>query len=554
MTYPALTGSHRGGRSRRTFTIILILVVLLGAWQLARRPDPAAAAPNTLTYLEQETWTTLYPPSVGYYPNGGIANNIFDRLLYQDPTTLELHPWIATSLPEVNADATEYTFHLRQDVTYSDGSKLDAANVARNFDTFGKGDKARKLTVSEQISNYDHAEVLDPYTVKFVFSAPAPGFAQATSTMNSGLLANSTLELSLEGFGPGNATKIIGSGPFVITDEQVGQSLTLSARTDYDWAPPLQHHTGRALLDQIKIVITPEASVREGALLAGQGDVARNIDAPVEQHLTAQGLSIHAASTGGMNNSFNFRFQQPELADLRVRQAIIHGVDREKLVQTLFSPSYPLATSILAHNALGYVDQSASYTYDPEESKRLLDAAGWQLAADGYRYRDGKKLALTVNYAEVQPRSREVVTFIQSDLRQLGIDLQLLPGDKATQNAAVKDGNKVQIFHTMVGRADYDVAKSLLYSTTRNSLLNYDAQTKQVADPQLQQLLEATSNSPAAADRAAAVKKVQEYVAQQAYVLPLFEEPQVFGMQRYVRDFQTEAVGRPWFYNVWLAK
>jgi peptide/nickel transport system substrate-binding protein len=51
---------------------------------------------GVLTYFEPQTWTLLYPPSVGFYPNGGIMNNISARLLWQDPETLELHPWLAT--------------------------------------------------------------------------------------------------------------------------------------------------------------------------------------------------------------------------------------------------------------------------------------------------------------------------------------------------------------------------------------------------------------------------------------------------------------------------
>ena len=100
--------------------------------------DPVTG--GTLTYLEHQPHTTLYPPQAGFYPNGGIVNNITDRLLYQDPETLELEPWIATALPEVNDDATEYTFTLRDDVTYSDGTPLDAENVAKNFDLLGLGD------------------------------------------------------------------------------------------------------------------------------------------------------------------------------------------------------------------------------------------------------------------------------------------------------------------------------------------------------------------------------------------------------------------------------
>lgn len=212
------------------------LMALAGCGSGTGGDNAAAGEPQqggTLTYLEPQTWSTLYPPAAGFYPNGGVVNNITDRLLYQDPETLELHPWIATALPEVNEDATEYTFTLREGVTYSDGTPLDAENVVKNFDLYGAGDPDRALTVSEAINNYDRGEVVDPTTVRFHFSAPSPGFAQAVSTINSGLLSNATLERTGEEFGPGNAADIIGSGPFVIDAEEIGTRLTLTVREDY---------------------------------------------------------------------------------------------------------------------------------------------------------------------------------------------------------------------------------------------------------------------------------------------------------------------------------
>ncbi|KAB1657391.1 TIGR04028 family ABC transporter substrate-binding protein [Pseudoclavibacter sp. CFCC 11306] len=509
---------------------------------------------GTLTYLEAQTFNGLYPPAAGLYPNGGIVNNITDRLLYQDPQTLELKPWIATSLPQVNADATEYTFTLRDGVTYSDGTPLDAANVVKNFDLFGKGDKGRKLTASEQINNYDHGEVVDAHTVKFHFKAPAPGFEQATSTLNAGLLANATLDKGSEDFGPGHATGVIGSGPFVVSDEQVGTQLTLKARDDYNWAPPSASHQGRAYLDQIKFVLAGEDSVRIGSLVAGQADVARQIAAPDEAQVTGAGLQLVAAATNGVNNGLNFRFRDPRLSDIRVRQAIIAGVDRQNIIDSLFTDSYPLATSSLAKNAAGYKDQSSHYVYDQDKAKQLLDEAGWTPGADGIRTKDGQRLSLTFNEAVPQPRSKEVVTKIQEQLKQIGIEVNLYQGDYAAQTAASLDQDTVQVYHSMVGRADYDVIKSQFAGENRNTLLNLNKSDGSYGDAHLEQLLQDVASKPTAPERQAASQAVQDYLSEQAYVLPIFEEPQVFGLQSYVQGFKTEAVGRPDFYSTWLNK
>ncbi len=533
-------------KTLRALAATLAAALALAGCSAADRPD---GEDNVLTYLEPQFFRTLYPPAAGFYPNGGVVNQLTDRLLYQDPETLELSPWIATEMPKVNDDATEYTFNIRTDVTYSDGSPLTAENVVANFDLFGRGDKSRTLTSSEQIANYDRGEVVDEDTVKFYFTQPSPGFLQATSAYNAGLLSDSTLALDNEGFGPGNAVNVIGSGPFVVESEEIGTDLKLKTREDYDWAPPAVEHQGRADIDGIHYILAAEESVRTGAILSGQADIARQISAPQEPLLQEQGIDIISRGTNSMNNQFAFRFDHPLLQDKRVREAIIHGVDREEILRVLFSESYPLATSSVAETGLAYKDQSAAYTFDPEESKRLLDEAGWEPGPDGIRVKDGQRLVLRTNTALPQPRSKEVMTMVQDQLRALGIGIQVNAGDQATQNADAKDINKVQIYHSMVGRADYDVITSLYGINNRDAFLNQDAEGNPI-DEHLQELLDAVLDTPDKEGRIKATEEVQDYLTEQAYVLPLFEEPVVYAVRPGISGFSPESVARPWFYEV----
>lgn len=533
-------------KTLRALAATLAAALALAGCSAADRPE---GEDNVLTYLEPQFFRTLYPPAAGFYPNGGVVNQLTDRLLYQDPETLELSPWIATEMPEVNADATEYTFTIRTDVTYSDGSPLTAENVVANFELFGRGDKSRTLTSSEQIANYDRGEVVDEDTVKFYFTQPSPGFLQATSAYNAGLLSDSTLALDNEGFGPGNAVNVIGSGPFVVESEEIGTDLKLKAREDYDWAPPAVEHQGRADIDGVHYILAAEESVRTGAILSGQADIARQISAPQEPLLKEQGVGIISRGTNSMNNQFAFRFDHPLLKDKRVRQAIVHGVDREEILRVLFSESYPLATSSVAETGLAYKDQSAAYTFDPEESKRLLDEAGWEPGPDGIRVKDGQRLVLRTNTALPQPRSKEVMTMVQDQLGELGIGIQVNAGDQATQNADAKDINKVQIYHSMVGRADYDVITSLYGINNRDAFLNQDAEGNPI-DEHLQELLDAVLDTPDKDGRIKATEEVQDYLTEQAYVLPLFEEPVVYAVRPGISGFSPESVARPWFYEV----
>jgi peptide/nickel transport system substrate-binding protein len=508
---------------------------------------------GTLVYLEQQPHTNLYPPAGGFYPNGGVLNQITDKLTYQNPDTLEIEPWIAESWT-VNADATEYTFKIRSGVTFSDGTPLDAYAVARNYDTFGRGNKDLKLPISEVINNYDRSEVIDAQTVKFVFRKPSPGFLQGTSVIGSGLVSPATLALPYEALG--DATKIIGSGPFVVASETLGRELTLTARNDYNWGPRKLSHQGRAHLDSIKFIVTPEDSVRIGALLAGQADVIRQIQAYDEKQVEDEGYRIYAPSTRGVNNSIVFRPDNPLVSDVRVRRALLHAVNTDEIVSTLFSENYPKATSIIAKSALGYVDLSSKLAYDLEKAKALLDEAGWTVGAGGLRQKDGKTLELTAYESLPQPQNKETLQLVSQQWAKVGVKLNVLTGDSGSATVNNLDPSKAPVSPAMVGRADPDVIKSQYYPTNRNVLLQKGGNSDKVAafvDPKLNTLLDNLASEPDRARRLAIAGDVQAYVVDQAYAIPIFEEPQAFAAAPYVKGVSFEAVGRPSFYGTWLA-
>ncbi|RDL27997.1 TIGR04028 family ABC transporter substrate-binding protein [Serratia fonticola] len=528
------------------------LAVVLGA-AAAASPAIAAVQGGTLIYLEQQAHTNLYPPSGGFYPNGGILNQITDKLTYQNPKTLEIEPWIAESWSS-NPDKTEYTFKLRPGVTFSDGTPLDANAVAKNFDTYGLGNKALRLPVSEVINNYDHSEVIDPLTVKFYFKRSSPGFLQGTATIGSGLVSLSTLNRQYDELG--DARHIIGSGPFVVSGETLGREVDLSVRQDYSWGPAKLPQQGRANLDAIKVIVTPEDSVRIGALQAGQADFIRQIQAYDEKQTQDQGFTIYAAPTRGVNDSIAFRPDNPLVADIRVRQALLHATDSKQIVDTLFSANYPQAKSVIASSAAGFVDLSDKLTFDLAKANRLLDDAGWQKGSDGLRQKDGKKLLLTVYESLPQPQNKAVLQLVSQQWGKVGARLNILAGDAGSRVADNLDPQKTPASVVEVGRADPDVIKSQFYPTNRDGLLQQGgtSQNSQFIDNSLNQLLLGIASEVVPAKRLQIAGEAQKYLLAQAYVIPFFEEPQVFAGAPYLKGVNFEAVGRPSFYGAWLEK
>ena len=529
---------------------------LLSVWLLAAPvafADDQPVKGGTLIYLEQQAHTNLYPPAGGFYPNGGILNQITDKLTYQNPKTLDIEPWIAESWT-VNDAATEYTFKIRKGVTFSDGTPLDANAVAKNYDTFGLGNKELKQPVSEVINNYDHSEVIDPYTVKFYFKKSSPGFLQGTSVIGSGLVSLKTLTLPFDQLG--DATKIIGSGPFVVESETLGKQLSLKARTDYNWGPSKLEHQGRAYLDGIKYIITGEDSVRIGALLSGQADFIRQLQAYDEKQVSDQSFAIYAAPTRGVNDSVAFRPDNPLVADLKVRQALLHATNNKEIVDTLFSANYPQAKSVISSAAAGYADLSSKLTYDPALAEKLLDEAGWKKGASGVREKDGKPLSLAVYESLPQPQNKAVLQLVAQQWAKLGVKLQVLAGTSGNLVTDNVDPAKTPLVVAEVGRADPDVIKSQFYPKNRDALLQKGGLNPKASfsDDKLNGILETVASETDRDKRLAAAKVAQEYLLDRAYVIPFFEEPQVFAGAPYVKGIAFEAVGRPSFYSTWLAE
>jgi len=541
--------------TRRFSTVALgLTLALLTGNNAVWAAESAPVKGGTLIYLEQQAHTNLYPPAGGFYPNGGILNQITDKLTYQNPKTLQIEPWIAQSWT-TNADKTQYTFVLRPGVTFSDGTPLDANAVAKNFDTYGLGNKAHHLPVSEVINNYDHSEVIDAQTVKFYFKKPSPGFLQGTATIGSGLVSLSTLERDFDALG--DARHIIGSGPFVVSAETLGREVDLTARKDYNWGPKELQQQGRANLDAIKVIVTGEDSVRIGALLAGQADFIRQVQAYDEKQADEKKFPIYAPSTRGVNDGISFRPDNPLVADIRVRQALLHGTDSKQIVNTLFSANYPQATSVIAASAAGYVNLSDKLQYDPALSKKLLDEAGWQPGADGIRQKEGKPLALTIYESLPQPQNKEVLQLVAQQWGQLGVKLTILAGDAGSKVADSLDPLKTPVNVVEVGRADPDVIKSEFYPSNRDALLQLgglSSKVKSFKDDKLNGLLVDISAEVDAQKRLALAGDAQRYLLDQAYEIPIFEEPQVFAGAPYLHDVNFEAVGRPSFYSAWLEK
>ncbi|WP_240675639.1 ABC transporter substrate-binding protein, partial [Cellulomonas endophytica] len=179
-----------------------------------------------------------------------VIRNVADSLTDQDPETGEIVPWLATAWT-VNDAGTEYTFDLRTDVTFSDGTAFGPESVKAAFDS-GAAVLTELPTAygAVYLAGYEATEVVDEDTVTVRFATPNAAFLQGTSTTNLAILAASSYARTPEERCLG---AIVGSGPFVLDGYTPGQSTTLSKRDGYAWGAQLRVNAGEAYLDGIDI-------------------------------------------------------------------------------------------------------------------------------------------------------------------------------------------------------------------------------------------------------------------------------------------------------------
>lgn len=395
------------------------------------------------------------PQQVSNNDNINIAKQTVASLTAQDPATGEIGAWLASEWT-VSDDATEFTFTLREGITFSDGTPIDAEAVKANFEKI-----AELGTVAPLGSNYllglEEITVLDPVTVTIKFAQPSAQFLQATSTHALGLISTDSVNLSQEDRCAGD---FIGSGPFVLESYTPNSGAELSGREDYAWAPGFSENQAAPYLSTLSFTVIPESSTLTGALQSNQIQSSANISPLDQTVLSDAGYSLENRANPGMVYTWQPNHDHPISGDEAVRQAMLRGIDRAAITELLTDADRP-ATSLLSDSTPNYSDQSELLTFDPDGAKQILADAGWVEGSDGIRERDGEKLSFTIKYW--QPTTDQL-QLMQQQLRGIGIDIQLEQTTVADMFATINDeGNTGQ--WSNLTRADADVLTSALGPT-----------------------------------------------------------------------------------------
>lgn len=505
----------------------------------AAADDPVEG--GTFTFAEVTPINNWQTQAARFYEKANVLNSVLDRLTYFDAESGKLVGWIAEDF-KANNDQTEFTFTIRDGVTFSDGSALDAEAVKLNLDALGLGIKDAQVAPNVDFGAYKSAEVLGKNQVKVTLKRPDANFLRATSSVAAGLVSPKTLKL--DNAGQSAIAKIVGSGPFVFESEKPDEEVVFTSRDDYAWAPETAENQGDAYLDKLVIKYLPEVASRAGAAQSGQVDLVRGLQPVDEQVLAANGGQVFAAQGVDLTtNQAAVRIGSGKLEDVKVRQALQVGIDRQAIKDTVLSESYVVAGSVLNHKAPGFVDLSSEIAYNPEKSKQLLDEAGWKVGADGIREKDGEKLEITVATSNNSVVIKPAFELIEQQWRDLGVKLVNRAADNTfLVNALVDD--KVEFFGT---RQFALGGLGPVYAPANNTqTLN--------ADEELNKLFAKEQAATSEEEHLGLVEEEQRaLVLDKALALVLWDEVQVYGASQSAHVEFTSGTA-PIFQGAWKSE
>lgn len=493
---------------------------------------------------------SLDPFQVYWIEHRVVIRNVAESLTDQDPETGEIIPWLAESW-EVSDDALEYTFHLREDVEFSNGEPFDATAVQTAFDAnkaFAEENPA--VFGATYLSGYERTEIVDDRTVTIVLDEPNAGFLQATSTTNLAILAPESYERTPE---ERSAGAIIGTGPFVLAEYEPEVGLRLERREGYGSASAGSENTGDAYLDAVEIAYVAEESVRNGQFVQGEVDVLwpREPFAEVDIDLfEANGATIQSRSLPGPAlNLFPNVSEGRILSDPLVREALQKSIDRESYAATIYSADYPVVESIYDTTTPFFASQADGLAHDPEGAADLLDEAGWELGDDGYRHKDGERLTLVRNVAAEDAG----LVLVQDQLKQVGIDLEirvLAAGELTTANAA----GDYDLHSSYMTRADPIILQSILDPRfTNGSALSTSTYSPEQLD-EVEDLFDAGLRTSDEAELAEAYAGLQELFIEEDIAFPLYERLWQAATGPQVHGFAWTAEGFALLGDIWLSE
>ncbi len=402
-------------------TALFITLCGCGGEKGGSKPDSPAGRGQLVIGMQQE------PEILNEAVNSMVAvvyvcNLIFSKFVKHDDA-MQLVPDLITEIPSIenggiSADHLVYTYHLRQDAFWHDGTPVTSKDVEFSYRVMTHPDINVETRQGWDI--VERVETPDPHTVIFRLSEVYANFAGDCFYDESVLPEHLLSEALGEGFQSHPFhTAPVGSGPFVFEEWVSGSHVSVRANDDYYGEGPY--------LDRIMIKFVPDGNALLMQLETGS---VMGIDNAPDELLALvdnlAGTTVYR-NPALFNEHLDVNCENPALSDRRVRRAIAIAIDRKEISEKIYNGVWIPAFSDEHPGSPYHGDYGAGMLkYDPQEAGSLLTEAGWKdTDGDGIRERGGKNLELEISSTTGRASRERTEVVLQKQLSDVGIDLKI---------------------------------------------------------------------------------------------------------------------------------
>jgi peptide/nickel transport system substrate-binding protein len=410
------------------------LALLMVSNPAAPRAHAEEEEPTTLTVaVVDPTVDSLNPFTSIYRLPTQIHRLMYDYLTMYSAEDATPTEGLAESW-EHSEDGLTWTYTIRDDSTFSDGEPVTAEDVVYTYNTI-MADDSGVMANSSYVENFESVTATDEHTVEITLKQPSASML----AIDIPIVPQHVWEGvdNIGKFSNEESYPIVGNGPFVLTDYQRNESITLEANEDY-WrgAPGFDRLVYRFYKDQDAVVealrkgevdVVNDLTGLQADALEGEDDI--HVNHGVGKRFV--GLTMNPGAEA--KNGEPIGDGNPALQDPQVRTAILHAIDREAIEERVYSGNFEASGSYIPSRYGDYhwePDEADVIGYDPDEANRILDDAGYERGDDDVRVSpDGVRLTLRQFVHADEPSYRQIATFMEEWLAEIGIEVKTTPSD-----------------------------------------------------------------------------------------------------------------------------
>ena len=445
-----------------------------------------------------------------------------------------LSPCLATSW-ESNEDATQWTFNLRDDVTFHDDMPFNAEAVKFNYDRwnfldnwYNFVDEGKNFSSFTSIfGNYhgeegyliESVEVVDDYAVRFNLTRPVGYFPNLVASNYFGIHSPQAV---MEGGIEYGGYRVVGTGPFTLTEFSPGVSVAVERYEGY-WGEP-------ANVEEIVFRGIESPATRLAELEAGSIDIALNLS-PEDYASIVANLNLKAViAQADLRIGYLGMHQDNEpFSDPRVRQVLAYAIDKQAIVDAFYGDLGAVANEFIPPTLTGRLENDP-YPYDPERARELLAEAGYP---DGF---DTEILVPDSNSS--YPDQWNIARMVATQLAEVGINATLQSKDFSTYLSDYLEGRFSIIVLRWTANLSDPSYISPFFNQVTAARLGYDS-------PELFDLTSEVQSAPSEEERAELYQQIEQILVYDLPAIPLVSPRTLNAVRADIEDFFPSDVAGP---------